>query len=443
MKNLTQLLILLAFFIGVDVMANTENIKVITLNLHGYHPMGEKQRWFEFKNGEIKAAPSDIFYFTWEEIVRGNKKRLDRLAYDMGKLEPDIVFLQEVAAGSPTGKGKEIFHKPPQNDQENGNIALRLRERLKDKGYEATVACRGNVGWITNQDTFKDKRIITKEGDTKTVIFDYGSNPYPEAILIEGFGILYKKPFKLIEGGLWHIEYNKDGHKCACQYALLERAGKIILAVNIHSGHKIDHFEQAVAIRKHISDFTYEHDEKEKIQGIIIAGDANARLYRPNKKEPEEFSEPTTGPWEVFIEGQFDLRIQSKDKIQKFQEELIKFNFDKKYKNWAMIEDKKAVRKRVEDAIKRFCQWQQFAQEKKLPIKMTECLSYITQKNKIKPLKNAPRTATKRKWRIDHIFVNEIFDIKNAFIIYDDSSWIELNSVSDHMGVYCEIGFKK
>src|SRR5687767_410915 len=90
-------------------------ITLLTLNLHGYHPMGEAHRSqatvprtvapfgsadasFAKPTAEAGLTDSHLFYFTREELDRGHRRRLDQLAEDMRNIAADLVLLQEVGA---------------------------------------------------------------------------------------------------------------------------------------------------------------------------------------------------------------------------------------------------------------------------------------------------------------------------------------------------------
>src|SRR5687768_1367879 len=66
-------------------------LALMTLNLHGYHPMGEAPRWIEERGKPPQPANSDIFFFAPEEFARGNSRRLQALARDVSRLAPDLV----------------------------------------------------------------------------------------------------------------------------------------------------------------------------------------------------------------------------------------------------------------------------------------------------------------------------------------------------------------
>src|SRR5690606_14827557 len=125
--------------------------------------------------------------------------------------------------------------------------------RLSAQGYAVEVACRGNVGWNTDPNTFKERRIVTMSGNQKAVVHDFDSNPYPGGILVEGFGLLYKAPLTATDAKTIDVVINANGEHTKAQLVALEVDAATrawVLVVNVHGGHKIQHFEQAVAIRK-------------------------------------------------------------------------------------------------------------------------------------------------------------------------------------------------
>src|SRR5437868_4235419 len=97
-------------------------VKVLTLNLHAYHPMGEQERLGESRDGNLRTIPSQMFYFRLDELARGNTRRLNYLAKDIERLSPDIIFFQEVNAGLPTTpRNCDIFYQLPSGDDAWGN----------------------------------------------------------------------------------------------------------------------------------------------------------------------------------------------------------------------------------------------------------------------------------------------------------------------------------
>jgi hypothetical protein len=77
------------------------------------------------RQGRVRPAESYLSYFLTEELDRGNRQRLDGLAHDLTQISPDIICLQEVAAGCPwTACDDEIFHRQFAEDWFEANSAL-------------------------------------------------------------------------------------------------------------------------------------------------------------------------------------------------------------------------------------------------------------------------------------------------------------------------------
>lgn len=409
----------------------------MTLNLHGYHPMGEPKRWYEDRKGQITLAPADIYFFTWDELVRGNTRRLDRLAEDISRMGPDIVFLQEVAAGTPDGyKDERSFAEDIPEDHPRKNTAFRLAARL-NRDYMVTTSCRGNWGWITTPTHFHDRRVVCLENSLPRIVFDFGANPYPNSILIEGYAMLYRPAWKLRKSGTWRIKYNDAGDEFVTQYAVFGKnseSDRWFLAVNVHAGHKLAHIEQAMALRRHILRFVANHGGA--FGGTVIAGDFNASLYRPAC--PEEFSEPVTAVWEVRVEGQFELDAENPE-WHKFLREIARWDHRQDYKPWAGANASDVAQQRIDALARRFCEWRRECSAAGFDSILKETLWHANQSGICRPEPGAPHSTCRYPQRIDHIFVDSHFAVKNAFVVYGNASWTNLDSVSDHpaiMGVY-------
>lgn len=61
---------------------------LISLNLHGYHPMNESLRFREARDGSMSLAPSDIYFFNPEEFMRGENARSEQLATYITQFKP-------------------------------------------------------------------------------------------------------------------------------------------------------------------------------------------------------------------------------------------------------------------------------------------------------------------------------------------------------------------
>ncbi|RYZ63839.1 MAG: hypothetical protein EOP05_22940, partial [Proteobacteria bacterium] len=157
--------------------AHASRINVLTLNMHGYHPMGKEERQFESRDGKTRRAESFLTYFPFGEIQDGHEKQLEFLSREFAAMnEPDlphVIFLQEVGAGLPSSaKDCQEFYANPGADFFGKNSALRLASRLESKGvkFQVELACRGNIGWRTDANTFSKERILSASGQ---IVFDF------------------------------------------------------------------------------------------------------------------------------------------------------------------------------------------------------------------------------------------------------------------------------
>ncbi len=186
------------------LITTAADLSLLTLNLHGYHPMGEDTRVIQYRNGRKVQANSNIFYFNKKELERGNLKRIEQLSKDLSSMNADIVAMQEVGAGHPDeNKACEDFHKKYDQDFKWENTAIRINRRLES--HKLYLACRGNIGWFTGESNFKNKRILDSKGN---LIIDFDSNPYPHGVLIEGFAILVSERIKVLDHYSIHVPYN-------------------------------------------------------------------------------------------------------------------------------------------------------------------------------------------------------------------------------------------
>lgn len=407
-------------------------VKVMTLNLHGYHPMGERPRWLQNLDGTVSDAPvsAQLHYFTWDEVVRGHARRLDALARELLRVEPDFVFLQEVGAGSPVSeKTCEVFERRAKADAPDENTAFRLERRLG--GYQAVVGCRGNRGWWTNANTFVQQRVVVQGPKGWEVIHDFGANPYPNAMIVEGFAFLVRYDWRVGESGVWNVPAGPG--TAAVQYATVSQGGPWLLLVNLHAGHKVNHFEQAVAVRRTVSDFVSRHPERAQFGGLILGGDLNARLYRPVSVKSGDISEPSSAPWEMAVRGEFDLTRP--DALAPFARELLEFNHSS-YKPWSTIQDPQEAASRVERAIVELNGWMRSECRRPVTgVALREMLSESQRTQRCIADRNLPWPACDVPERIDHILVNDDFSLKGAAAIFTQNSWNGLEGVSDHPSV--------
>lgn len=387
-------------------------LSVLTLNLHGYHPMGEAPRWLEDRSGRIERAESKLFHFTREELDRGNRKRLDLLAKDVVALKPDVALLQEVAAGSPDDPSKtcETFLREPPGDAFEKNSAQRLRDRLK--GYDLALACRGNLGWWTEPGSFAEKRVLRGKGARKDVVFDFGSNPYPNGILVEGLGVLVRAPWKVVENRSWRIPVPPQGKEAFFQTVLIGREGGARgLVVNLHAGWNFEHFEQAVAIREALKPYLDELSRDASFAGVVTGGDFNAGLFRWKKPG----SRPWTVPWELAAEGDYDYRASSAWR-EDLKRELLEAGADAT---------------QVDGALGRYARLQTHAGVQ------VEALDRAVRSGVCSPVSAVP-SSCQHPARIDLLFADSRFEVVNAFVTHPGNDWFSTEGVSDHPGLFAQ-----
>jgi endonuclease/exonuclease/phosphatase family metal-dependent hydrolase len=408
-----------------------KTLTFMTLNLHGYHAMNEKPRYFEDRAGAVTEAASSPFYFTRAELDRGNAARLDALANDLTTRLPDVIALQEVGAGSPdVARDCATFDNAPLADSPSANTARRLAARLSAQGYSVEVACRGNVGWNTDASTFKDRRIVTLSGSVKTVVHEFDSNPYPGGILVEGFGLLYRAPLKATDATTLDVVINSNGEHTKAQLVALESEGKSIVVVNVHGGHKVQHFEQAVAIRKAVSDYLV---KKPGPHRVVFLGDFNSRLHRPNN--PVFLDEPSIVPWEIEVKGEYSYRdASSTSSFTALRDKMRALNAST-YKSFATLPEGEA-NARIDAAIGKLRSW---IETKPEPLVFTEALSSAAA-GACKP----PKTgfgACETDARIDHLFFAGGLSLVESHALYVNADDHLLSGTySDHPAVSATLG---
>jgi len=430
------------------IAKHDHSITTLSLNLHGYHPMGEKERYLQDRAGNLTLTSSSIHYFKPLEIIRGNQNRLDQLALNMIELSPDVIFLQEVGAGSPNNRNKtcQDFYKKFSYDYAFENTSLRLEKKLDGLGkkYTSLLACRGNIGWFTGPGQFRDQRIVTKDGN---IIFDFETNPYPDGILIEGSSMMVSNHLRVLDHIIYNDPYNYLSERFFYQMAALsDQDNNWFLAINIHAGHKMNHFEQSILIKKNILAYLSEHQHPGTFKGILIAGDFNARLFRPNSKEEmqSDFSEISTVLYEVIKQDQFDFLLDNladNQKMQYLQQELIKLNHSS-YKPWASILDKKEFDRRLYDALNKFKLLQkaylQGAYKDYLIMQST--LETASEQEICHPNENLSGSCIFKN-NIDFIMKTSSFAISNAYVVFSKNNWTSLDYISDHPGILSKLSY--
>jgi endonuclease/exonuclease/phosphatase family metal-dependent hydrolase len=430
---------LLQFFVFIctSSFASAEPFSILSLNIHGPHPMGEGERFYEYKNGKTEKAPTNLFFFKLDEIERGNSRRVQRLANDIELVRPDIILLQEVTAGYPHRNKSclDFYHNVPHVGAWK-NTALQLQESVM-LDYKSHLACRGNIGWTTNHKTFETKRIIKKNKfGRKEVVFNWFENPYPQGMVMEGTAILTSPKIKVLKHFTEHIEFNQGKDRVFVQFLKFKVFGKSgwYLLANVHLGHKLAHFEQAIELRRYMSLVVKEEKTKD-FKGYIIGGDFNARLF--NVTDREAFSEISTTPYEVKNKRfDFYFRENGNQKKNMLLNGMMDLNFNSSYKPWASVYPYALAEQRIKHAIKRFESWQKessFDSTMKKHIGLKE--SVFSHPNECKDSTRLDTTCYLKN-RIDFIFSSHNLEVKEQAILYKGNNWTDLQGVSDHPGVY-------
>src|SRR5262249_16575001 len=152
---------------------------------------------------------------------------------------------------------------------------------------------------------FSHERIVVFSGTQNRIVHDFDANPYPEGMVVEGFAVLVRAPWEVADHQEWDLVVNSSGHKLFVQ-ALMVRLGDwpgglapwFVLG-NVHLGHKVTHFEQAVALRSALLEYRDKCPRPQNCIGIVVAGDYNAWRYRPR----DGVRDAGMVPWEVHVDG--------------------------------------------------------------------------------------------------------------------------------------------
>lgn len=431
-----------AFAIG--TASNTIDLKILTFNLHGYHPMGERLRYLQDRSGNVTLASSFLTYFTPAEIHRGQARQLSRLTDHIERLQPDVIFLQEVGAGLPNSK-KDCaeYYADIKSDVFGKNSALRLRDRLRARGYavDSAIGCRGNIGWVTNADTFRQQRILrpaTRARSTALeVVYDFDSNPFPNGFIVEGTAILVRSPWRILESKEWRLPISQSGETFFMQLARIQREPRSpwFLLVNLHGTHKVRHFESSVAVRQAIARFIAAHPERSRYGGTVLGGDMNARLYRPT----EGRGEVDTIPWEGSHSGEFDYDANTPDgDFARLHEKLWQLNVDPNYKPRASLGDSQEARLRVAQAITKFVEFTKDPLAKL--VRLREAYSEAVQAGQCNPKSYREMDASCEKiGLIDLLYASSEFSTRRAALLFSRDNWTSLDGPSDHPGVFLEV----
>lgn len=426
-------------------------LSIFSLNLHGYHPMGEAGRFIEDREGRIRPAGyypmgEGLHFFTTDELDRGHRRRLDRLGHDLKQIAPDIVCLQEVAAGCPwKPRNAEAFHQVFPDDWFEGNSALRLLNRLnaphqEAPPWQAALACRGNIGWVTGPGTFAQGRIVAFTDSQKQIIHDFDANPYPEGLLVEGFAVLVQKPWQIVDHQEWNLVINSLGHRAFVQAVMVRHDSELplrtgrstegkpwLVVANVHLGHKVTHFEQALALRSALLDYRRSFPGPENCLGAVIAGDFNAFRYRPSAG----IRDAAMIPWEPQVSGQYDFRPQA-ETFGNLLTALWACNDDNHYKPWATIRDTNEARRRIIESATHLWSVQQATPGDWLPL--VEGLDEAQQQESIASLEEIP-TARSIPDRIDFIYADPALHVANACVVYPENTFSFNTGTSDHPAI--------
>lgn len=430
-------------------------IRVLTLNLHGYHPMGEAPRWWRGTDGSLERATDHPFFFRADELARGNRRRLDALAAHLAALRPDLVFLQEVAADS----ADRFFEPPRPEDDPGANTALRLAARRP--GYQAALVLRGNRGWITGPETFT-RDLVIRRGDEVETLFRAGDSPWPNGMLVEGFALLTREPWTVIENLRWDLPYNRRGDRAVCQAVALQHggSGRQVLAVNLHAGHKLAHLEQSLVIRLTLTDLARDRGLSLDTP-VIIAGDFNSMLYRPASPRPAERfvgagqaasqaveayiasegldgTEPSAAFWEAAVSGQFDLR--EPDDLERLHDHARRDNLDPSRKPWASV-DATAFETRWTDLM---TNWHTLASHHRDGGCSPVLVSALDNRDEQGlPGVDDPslQAAPDLPYRIDHILHAPCLRCRGAAALFTGAWAQSLETVSDHPAICADLAW--
>ncbi|HLD99747.1 MAG TPA: hypothetical protein VJB59_05780 [Bdellovibrionota bacterium] len=431
-----------------EAASRNDDLRVMSLNLHGYHPTGAPERWMENRAGQKRLADSNLFFFSRDELDSGHRRRLDRLASDLMKLKPSIILLQEVAASGP-GMPKtctEFFAQPP-GDPAHLNAAVRLLRRLKTRGedYELSTVCRGNLGWWTEPSTFATKRILRKtNSNTFEVVHDFDSNPYPDGIVVEGLAILVRKSWRILDEQRWTLDIpGAPDSKSIIQAITIGKADQWFVAVNVHAGRRFQHFEQAVALRERLAEYLRDARFQGQYAGLVIGGDFNAGLYRPN--QVVEKGEISTVPWEVSVPGEYSLLSPPfREQIPALRTQLVALaretppappndGFEEEVNRPVLpIAEAEA---RATHALERLGRLLDSPAPVRHSWTLAESLHKANVSRKCQP-ESGIDSACSFSQRIDHLFAEPWLRLSNAFILFPRNNWTSLDSVSDHPGVF-------
>ena len=441
--------------------AAAPSLKLLTLNLHGYHPMGASERFLQNRRNGPTAqqtppykADTQMTYFTWNELTEGNARRIQALGRDLSGRAADIILFQEVGAGGPASpRNCEVFYSQTE-PQDQLNVALRLQAELASRSMpmRAALACRGNTGWTTDANSFSDRRVVVLENQRFRVIHDFNSNPYPRGIITEGLAVLTSPRVEVLENLAITLPINFRGETFFAQVvSFRDRAEgpsswKII--ANIHGGHKVQHFEQAVALQRWLIGYIRDRSYLGKFSGLVVAGDFNARLFRSvlrnggsrlaslslsMESDDPDVGDVSTVAWEPRVPGLYDLTRYASQLAQVYSA-LINLN-DSSQKPFATIRDSRERDRRVGDVLTRFDRWLSLAPQEIL--ETSERMDAWVRSGNCRPAVEK-QEGCEVSDRIDHIFASKSFETLRAQVLYPQNNWTRLDTLSDHPGVWVD-----
>lgn len=457
-----------------DRRSGSSSIRLGTLNLHGYHPMMQPLRSFEYRDGRQEPAPSDLFYFSLRELEEGERVRQKALSQLLLELDLDIIAFQEVGAGLPgSSKTCDAFEAEGDSPDALGvNTLLRLKSRPELKHYSVSLACRGNTGWRTSPGIFKDRRIVTSAGAPNQgltqVVWDFDSNPYPNGLIVEGLGLMFKREWRLALGQMRNLKVGPAQESFSYQVAALEKpisqgVERLVLA-NIHGGHKVRNFEQAAAVRLDLVEVLDALGWPQATPRLVL-GDINEGLPRGSESRNQRNGQAHVSdgppdsegvrwyaaPWEFRRDGLFDLtpvphgrggeRVRlPADLVSRIEAD----NRDSSYKSWATVSDAKervlyALRV-LEQVYERTAQVAQEPSENTppsgaLPEQEPPGLVLFDALDSVRS--HVGKTPVHEL--IDHIFVPAGARVTRADSLGQDLSWKTLSFVSDHPLIWAEV----
>lgn len=385
-----------------------KELSVLTLNLHGYHPMGEERRVLHKNSGGPELSWSHLHYFNQTELTRGLEKRQKILASHLANAKADIIFLQEIGGGV-------LHQKKTCSDFRASNTAEDLRSRLG--GYRSWIGCRGNLGWWTDARTFESFSVYTE--NTQQLVMSRGQNPYPFALMMEGLAILTSPSVEVLGQREEALSINSSGERFFLQLLKFrvraQRGSGWWIAVNIHGGHKVQNFEQAVSARRFLSQYINSQTDREKFAGFIVAGDFNALLPQ---------SEVSTVPWSFFHAWQTPEGLTS---------DLLRLN-SSGHKPFATLPQEQAL-PRIKESVQKFFEWFSWARQPQ-----DGSLNEVTLNSNCVLLHAPMNPYCGMKDKIDHIFVSNEIRITRHSAVYRQNNWIDLETTtSDHPGLVVQL----